>query len=76
LKQGVRDPKRKAYLVAKLLKVESEISALGFSKEEIERNNFGYAGAETKLAVGNQVLITPPQSVDALKQDQKQAEEV
>lgn len=40
LKRGVRDPKRKQYLLENLLLLERDIGIIGFDQEEIKKNNF------------------------------------
>jgi hypothetical protein len=52
------DPKRRRFLTAKLLQLERDISALGFSAEEIEHNDFSYSG--DKKEIQKQTLVTPP----------------
>ena len=47
LRRGVRDPRRKQYLIAQLLQIENDIRAMGFSREEVERNEFTYAPDKT-----------------------------
>jgi hypothetical protein len=39
LKRGVRDPRRKQYLIARLLQIDRDISSMGFSPEEVRRMN-------------------------------------
>ena len=46
LKRGVRDPKRRAFLLANLLRMERDIGALGFSEDEVEKNDFSYADSK------------------------------
>jgi len=50
LKRGVRDPRRKQYLIARLLQIENDIRCMGFSPEEIEKNEFTYAPDETVVS--------------------------
>lgn len=40
LKRGVRDPRRKKYLLNNLLLIERDIGLMGFSEEDIEKNDF------------------------------------
>jgi hypothetical protein len=40
LRRGVRDPARKRYLTARLVQIENDIRSMGFSDEEIEKNEF------------------------------------
>ena len=40
LKIGVRDPKRKQYLLENLLLLERDIGRIGFDEEEVKKNNF------------------------------------
>lgn len=55
LRRGVRDPRRKQYLIARLLQIENDIRCMGFSEEEIEKNDF--AGSGKTVSIGQQYLV-------------------
>lgn len=57
LRRGVQDPRRKQYLTARLLQIENDIRAMGFSEEEIAKNDFADGG---KTISGRQFLVAPP----------------
>lgn len=58
LRRGVKDPARKRYLVSRLLQLRAEASgAMGFSKEDMERNNFSYTPEQKE--VGNRQFFVP-----------------
>ena len=59
-KVGVKDPRKRNYLLASILQLERGIQALGLSKEEIETNNVR-AGhdLDKNVAVGKRHLIAP-----------------
>jgi hypothetical protein len=59
LKRGVKDPRRKAYLTARLLQLERDIGVLGFSEDEIKRNNFVGAGGANTKQVGSDTYYVP-----------------
>ena len=40
LKRGVRDGRRRKYLLENLLLLERDIGLIGFSEDEIKQNNF------------------------------------
>jgi hypothetical protein len=58
LRRGVRDPARKRHLTARLLQIENDIRAMGFSEEEIENNDFADGG---KTISGRQFLMPLPE---------------
>jgi hypothetical protein len=58
LKRGVRDPRRKQYLTARLLQIDRDISSMGFSPEEVEKNDFVYD--DKKVAAGTKQYFVPP----------------
>jgi hypothetical protein len=60
LKRGVRDPRRKQYLRARLLQIDRDIASMGFSPEEVEKNDFAYD--DRKVTVGNKQYFVPPPS--------------
>jgi hypothetical protein len=49
-KRGVRDPQKKAYLIARLLQIENDIKSLGFSEQEIESNDVACGKANHPIA--------------------------
>jgi hypothetical protein len=55
---GIRDDKKKRQLTAILLQLERDIQSIGFSPEEIEKNEFSYHA--DKVEVSKQHLIMPP----------------
>jgi hypothetical protein len=58
LGRGVRDPARRRYLTERLLQLDHEISAvMGFTSEEVQKNEFDYFSKEAK--VQKQSLIMP-----------------
>jgi hypothetical protein len=80
IKRGVRDPKRRQYLINRLLQIESILSAMGFSPEDVERNDFAFAGsggANNRGVTSDAHLVSLPSWMkeDAPKQDQKQQTE-
>jgi hypothetical protein len=50
LKRGVRDPRRKQYLTARLLQIDRDISSMGFSPEEVKKNEFTYVPNKTLIS--------------------------
>lgn len=60
LKREVRDPRRKQYLIARLLQIDRDISSMGFSPEEVEKNDFAYD--DKKVTVGSKQYFVPPPS--------------
>ena len=58
LRRGVRDPARKRYLTARLVQIENDIRSMGFSDEEIEKNEFADGG---KTISGRQFLVPLPE---------------
>jgi hypothetical protein len=61
LRLGVRDPRRKQYLVARLLQLDRDIAAMGYSQEEIERNDVK-TGDDNKKTDGTKQYFVPPPS--------------
>jgi hypothetical protein len=60
LKRGGRDPARKQYLIARLLQIDRDISSMGFSSEEVKKNDFAYD--DKRVTVGNKQYFVPPPS--------------
>ena len=60
LRRGVRNPQRKDYLTARLLQLDRDVARLGFSEDDIKRNNFG--GAANTKTVGSDTYYVPPSS--------------
>ena len=54
-----RDPARKCYLEARLVQMNRDIAALGFTKDEIDRNDVN-ADADEKTVGGKQYFVPPP----------------
>jgi hypothetical protein len=61
LRLGVRDPRRKANLTARLLQLERDIGSMGYSKEEIESNEIA-TGDDNKKTVESRTYFVPPPS--------------
>jgi hypothetical protein len=57
LRLGVRDPQRKQLLLTRLLLIERDFAAMGFSPEDVERNGFSYD--PNKKDVGNKQYYIP-----------------
>ena len=55
---GRLDPRRKQYLVASPLQIERDITAMGFSEEEVKKNNFAYGGDKKQVVKGVYSLIS------------------
>lgn len=66
LKRGVSDPKRRQYLVSRLLQIENDIRALGLTPEEIKTNNVQTGTDGGKTISGQQFLVPPPSWVSEL----------
>jgi hypothetical protein len=60
LKRGIRDPRRKQHLTARLVQIDRDISSMGFSPEEVKKNDFAYD--DKKVTVGNKQYFVPPPS--------------
>jgi len=58
LRLGGRDSRPKQYLISRRLQIENDIRAMGFSLEEVERNEFTYAADKT--VVSKQYYVPPP----------------
>ena len=54
---GIRDDKKKRQLTAILLQLERDIQSIGFSPEEIEKNEFSYHA--DKVEVSKHLIIPP-----------------
>jgi hypothetical protein len=57
LRLGVRDPRRKRYLLARLLQLERDISSMGFSESDIDKNDSAYFS--DKKEIGNKQFYVP-----------------
>ncbi len=62
LKRYPRDPKRKQFLLARLLLIEKDIRAMGFTSQDLERNEFAGAGTNNIRTVeSTQYLVGVPE---------------
>ena len=72
LRRGVRDPRRKQYLTARLLQIENNCRCMGYSEAEIRNNDVNTGHDNTKTVESNQILVPLASWVAEPKQDQKE----
>ena len=49
MRRGVRDPRLKEHLIGRLLQVEANIRAMGYTPEEVKTNQLSYGPPEKKV---------------------------
>jgi hypothetical protein len=73
LRQGVRDPRRKIFLIHRLIQLERECAAMSFTEAEVKTNDIGYGKTGEVRSQTN--YITLPSWVAADSSDQQKMQQ-